>query len=91
MTSTVEHEAEEHSLNALIKFACTEFQQRFGVKADVYAFAPGRVNLIGDHVDYNDGFVLPIVSICHKHHIYLTCICYLTGDSRVYGHCWSKE
>lgn len=27
--------------------------------ADVAAYAPGRVNLIGEHTDYNDGFVLP--------------------------------
>ncbi|HEX3541965.1 MAG TPA: galactokinase family protein, partial [Acidimicrobiales bacterium] len=26
----------------------------------IRAFAPGRVNLIGDHTDYNEGFVLPL-------------------------------
>ena len=25
----------------------------------VTAFAPGRINLIGEHTDYNNGFVLP--------------------------------
>lgn len=35
-----------------------EFQERFGRKPMVIA-APGRVNLIGEHTDYNKGFVLP--------------------------------
>jgi galactokinase len=34
------------------------FQARFGTAARIYR-APGRVNLIGEHTDYNDGFVLP--------------------------------
>lgn len=29
-------------------------------KPNLCAFAPGRVNLIGEHVDYNDGFVFPM-------------------------------
>lgn len=36
------------------------FQARFGCAPDGVAFAPGRVNLIGEHVDYNDGLVLPM-------------------------------
>lgn len=31
----------------------------FGVEATVTAAAPGRVNLIGEHIDYCDGFVMP--------------------------------
>jgi len=37
-----------------------EFCRRYGVKPPIVARAPGRVNLIGDHTDYNDGFVLPM-------------------------------
>ena len=37
------------------------FQEHFGPVQDVRVFrAPGRVNLIGEHTDYNEGFVLPI-------------------------------
>lgn len=35
------------------------FQQKFGGAPEHMARAPGRVNLLGEHVDYNDGFVLP--------------------------------
>jgi galactokinase len=36
------------------------FQQRFGAAPDFVIRAPGRVNLIGEHTDYNDGFVMPM-------------------------------
>ena len=35
------------------------FLELFGHKAEVFAEAPGRVNLIGEHIDYSEGFVLP--------------------------------
>jgi galactokinase len=40
--------------------AVTEFGSRFGSQPTLLARAPGRVNLIGEHTDYNDGFVLPM-------------------------------
>jgi galactokinase len=37
-----------------------EFKKQFGSDQDTQLFqAPGRVNLIGEHTDYNEGFVLP--------------------------------
>jgi galactokinase len=36
------------------------FVATYGGMPDVIARAPGRVNLIGEHTDYNDGFVLPM-------------------------------
>ena len=36
------------------------FKSRFGSYPEFAARSPGRVNLIGEHTDYNDGFVLPI-------------------------------
>jgi galactokinase len=36
------------------------FAERFGRRPTLAAFAPGRVNLIGEHTDYNQGFALPM-------------------------------
>jgi galactokinase len=38
----------------------TSFRSLFGRPAEVEARAPGRVNLIGEHTDYNGGWVLPL-------------------------------
>jgi len=35
------------------------FEEKFGAEPEVVAVAPGRVNIIGEHTDYNEGFVLP--------------------------------
>ncbi|MBN2148975.1 MAG: galactokinase [Anaerolineales bacterium] len=35
------------------------FRERFGCEPKVWTRAPGRVNLLGEHVDYNEGVVLP--------------------------------
>jgi galactokinase len=41
------------------KEAARSYKERFGEEPDLVASAPGRVNLIGEHTDYNGGFVLP--------------------------------
>lgn len=35
------------------------FKQQFGTDPSVEVVSPGRINVIGEHTDYNDGFVLP--------------------------------
>ncbi|HSG81990.1 MAG TPA: galactokinase [Gemmatimonadota bacterium] len=42
------------------EIASAAFKTAFGEKAEWVCRAPGRVNLIGEHVDYNDGLVLPV-------------------------------
>ena len=37
-----------------------DFVARYGEQPGWVVRAPGRVNLIGEHTDYNDGFVLPL-------------------------------
>ncbi len=40
--------------------AVAAYRQAYGTQPALVARAPGRVNLIGEHTDYNDGFVLPL-------------------------------
>ncbi|MEA3351246.1 MAG: galactokinase family protein, partial [Chloroflexota bacterium] len=44
----------------LQKIVSAEFHKRFAAPPQSIVRAPGRVNLIGEHTDYNDGFVLPM-------------------------------
>ena len=39
--------------------AAEAYTEKFGGSPDLVASAPGRINLIGEHTDYNGGFVLP--------------------------------
>jgi galactokinase len=45
--------------NSLHQTVSSAFASTFGTAPDLVVRAPGRVNLIGEHTDYNDGFVLP--------------------------------
>ncbi|OAT35028.1 galactokinase [Proteus myxofaciens] len=46
-------------MQTLIDNVAHSFSTAFGYKPTHFIQAPGRVNLIGEHTDYNDGFVLP--------------------------------
>ncbi len=43
-----------------VSFATQKFKEIFGSTSTFVASAPGRVNLIGEHTDYNDGYVFPV-------------------------------
>ena len=47
-------------LEELVGRVDRDFRRRFGRAPQWMAAAPGRVNLIGEHTDYNEGFVLPM-------------------------------
>lgn len=54
------------SVSELVACARRLYGQVFGEEApQVAVCAPGRVNLIGEHTDYNQGFVLPMVKRGH--------------------------
>jgi len=54
------------------------FSDIYGVAPDLISAAPGRVNLIGEHVDYNDGFVLPFAIEARTY-----CALRIREDSRI--------
>ncbi|PRD21500.1 UNVERIFIED_CONTAM: Galactokinase [Trichonephila clavipes] len=67
-----------------VKFTSSLFYKYFQSNPCVCSYAPGRVNLIGEHTDYNDGFVLPMAlpmvtvivgekNNCQKCHIITSC------------------
>ena len=45
--------------NQLILNTQQAFQKHFGKEPEKIILSPGRINIIGEHIDYNDGFVLP--------------------------------
>jgi galactokinase len=52
-------QAESGGEQSVAAYAAAEFRSLFGCQPTGVWSAPGRVNLIGEHTDYNDGFVLP--------------------------------
>lgn len=65
-----------------------DFQQIFQTPPEAQASAPGRVNLLGEHTDYNDGFVLP-TAIPQQTTVYLG----FSPDSQyhIYSHEFQKQ
>lgn len=47
-------------IKSLIQEAKSAYVTQFKSEPSTVVYAPGRVNLIGEHTDYNDGFVLPM-------------------------------
>ena len=79
MVKTVERAELSSESAELLSATCKTFTEQFSEEGTHAAFAPGRVNLIGEHTDYNDGFVFPMVSqiyqICMTSRWLLWCSC----------------
>lgn len=57
------------SFDVIYENAIQTFRKTFDMEANLAVCAPGRVNLIGEHIDYNDGYVLPMVRFLELSHI----------------------
>jgi galactokinase len=58
--SHMKHSAVQIPLSVRIESIRSEFRMRFGREPSIVVRAPGRANLLGEHTDYNDGYVLPL-------------------------------
>lgn len=76
------------SLESLVATARGALKSRFGCEATIVATAPGRVNLIGEHIDYCDGFVLPFAI---ERHVVIAAAPNGTGEARVATECDTEE
>jgi galactokinase len=45
-------------MNSIANNVLNSFKEKFSTAPNIY-FSPGRINLIGEHIDYNDGYVMP--------------------------------
>ena len=59
-STSLGHDGHATSLDEQVAAAKVRFEETFGTPSRWIAAAPGRVNLIGEHTDYNDGFVFPL-------------------------------
>ncbi len=50
----------EKSIDFIEQNLCRSFEGEYGRAPERIILSPGRVNIIGEHTDYNDGFVLPM-------------------------------
>ncbi|EMI44190.1 galactokinase [Rhodopirellula sp. SWK7] len=58
--TTTENDTATETLSELAARVSETHKKRYGRSPEFIVAAPGRVNLIGEHIDYNDGFVLPM-------------------------------
>lgn len=79
----------EDSLMVLTRAARRCLADRFGLAPHWLVAAPGRVNVIGEHTDYNDGFVLPMA--IDKHVVIAAALVETPGPRPEVAELWSES